>query len=173
MIKTARFEKVEVSSLDELRAWLTAHHAQHESVWLVRFKKTVPQKFIDRLDLLDELLCFGWVDGLARKLDHERTMQLISPRKQQAWAKSYKDRAARLIAEGRMKAPGLEAIKRSEKLGLWHATAQIDALVVPKDLMSVLKTDRSAADNFHDAAPSYRRNLTFEHSKRGVEVPQM
>lgn len=128
MIPTERFAKVEVASLDELRHWLARYHAQEESVWLVRYKKNVPDKFIDRLELLEELLCLGWIDGLARKLDEERTMQLISPRRQQAWAKSYKDRAAGLIAEGRMQASGLAAIERSKALGLWDATAEIDAL---------------------------------------------
>jgi hypothetical protein len=55
--------------------------------------KNVPDQFIDRWDVLDELLCFGWTDGLRRKLDDNRTMQLISPRRQQAWALT--DRARR------------------------------------------------------------------------------
>ena len=82
MIPTERFEQVEVACLDALRAWLADNHQREESVWLIRYKKSVPAKFIDRLDLLDELLCYGWIDGVARKLDDQRTMQLISPRKQ-------------------------------------------------------------------------------------------
>jgi len=105
MISTDRFEQVEVTSLDEVRAWLSVNYGRDESVWLVRFKKSVPNKFIDRLDLLDELLCYGWTDGIARKLDADRTMQLISPRKQQAWAQTYKDRVARLETEERMMPP--------------------------------------------------------------------
>lgn len=52
------------------------------------YMKIVPGKFVDRWDVLNELLCFGWTDGLRRKLDEFRTMQLISPRRQQAWAQS-------------------------------------------------------------------------------------
>jgi len=192
MIETERFEQVEVASLTELRDWLAANHMREDSVWLVRFKKSVPAKFIDRLDLLDELLCYGWIDGIARKCDDDRTMQLISPRKQQAWAQSYKDRAARLEAEGRMMPPGLAAIARAKALGLWDVYAAVDALTVPDDLRSALRAEGGAEVFFDAAAPSYRRNvlrwiaqakkpetrskrvaITVAHAANARKVPQM
>jgi uncharacterized protein YdeI (YjbR/CyaY-like superfamily) len=192
MIPTGRFDQVEVASLGELRIWLASNHGRHEGVWLVRFKKNVPSKFIDRLDVLDELLCYGWIDGIARKLDADRTMQLISPRKQQAWSQSYKDRVARLEAEGRMTDHGHAAIERSKALGLWDAYAPVDALSIPDDLRSALKAGRHAEAFFDAAAPSYRRNVlrwisqakkpetrarriatTVELSARGEKIPQM
>ena len=159
MIPTERFEQVEVTSLDELRGWLCVNHDRDEGVWLVRFKKTVPAKFIDRLDVIDELLCYGWVDGIARRLDGERTMQLISPRKQQAWAQSYKERVARLQAAGRMREPGRAAIERSRQLGMWDAYASVDALLVPDDLRFALRDCPGAERFFDGAALSYRRNV--------------
>lgn len=159
MIPTERFERVEVESLAALRAWLADNHARDEGVWLVRFKKNVPEKFVDRLDVIDELLCYGWVDGIARKLDDERTMQLISPRKQQAWAQSYKERAARLAEEGRLEPPGLAAIEASKRLGLWEAYAAVDALLVPEDLRAALRVVPDAEAFFDGSAPSYRRNV--------------
>ena len=159
MIPTERFEQVQITSLDELRQWLSANHAREEGVWLVRFKKNVPAKFVDRLDVLDELLCYGWVDGIARKLDDERTMQLIFPRSQQAWAQSYKERVARLEAEGRIEEPGRAAIERSKQSGLWDAYASVDALLVPDDLQSALRDSPEAEEFFEQTAPSYRRNV--------------
>lgn len=159
MLETGRFAKIEIEKLADLETWLASHHAQTESVWMVRFKKSVPSKYVDRLDVIDLLLCFGWVDGLARKLDDDRTMQLISRRRQQAWAKSYKDRAARLIDTGRMRPPGLAAIAESKALGLWDAYADSDALVVPDDLRMALCDQPLAEAFFGAAAPSYRRNV--------------
>jgi hypothetical protein len=43
--------------------------------------KQVPEKYVSIDEVLDELLCFGWIDGIRRKLDLDRTMQLIAPRK--------------------------------------------------------------------------------------------
>jgi uncharacterized protein YdeI (YjbR/CyaY-like superfamily) len=159
MLPTERFEQIEVSSREALRAWLAAHHAREEGVWLVTFMKCVPEKYLDRWTVLDELLCFGWIDGIRRKLDDRRTMQLITPRRQQAWAQSYKDRVARLEREGRMAPPGRAAIDRSRALGLWDAAAAVDALLVPDDLAAMLRAHPPADPWFQAAAPSYRRNV--------------
>ncbi|SNR95755.1 hypothetical protein SAMN06295967_101204 [Belliella buryatensis] len=91
MIQTDNFEKVEITTQEELRNWLVQNHQQKESVWLVTFKKSIPEKYLSTSQVLDELLCFGWIDGIRRKLDEHRTMQLISPRKVEHWAKTYKD----------------------------------------------------------------------------------
>jgi uncharacterized protein YdeI (YjbR/CyaY-like superfamily) len=159
VIETERFDKVTIASLNELRAWLAANHASTQSFWLVRWKKATPNKFIDRLAVLNELICWGWNDGLARKRNDLQTMQLIGPRKQQAWAQTYKNRAARLESEGRMQAPGRAAIARSKKPGLWNASAEVDQLVVPRDLAAHLSANPTALQFYRESAPSYRRNL--------------
>ena len=159
MIKTETFDKIEVASAQELRAWLLTHHGREESVWLVTYKKHVADKYLSTGQVLDELLCFGWVDGIRRKLDDERTMQIIGPRHTQAWAKSYKERAAKLIKEGRMTDAGLHSIEASKANGLWDYWADVDALIVPDDLRAALDALPLAAKNFDKSAPSYRRNL--------------
>jgi len=159
MIKTENFEKVEVTSALQLREWLEANHAQEASVWLVTFKKHIEGKYISRDDVLDELLCFGWIDGIRRKLDDDRTMQLIAPRQAQHWAKSYKDRVARLEAEGKMHLAGLQSIEESKQNGLWDFMDDVDALIMPDDLVAGLEAHPPALENFKLSAPSYRRNV--------------
>jgi uncharacterized protein YdeI (YjbR/CyaY-like superfamily) len=70
-----------VTSRAELRAWLKAHHAQQESIWLVTYKKADPARHVPYDAIVEEALCFGWVDSLPRKLDDARTMLRLSPRK--------------------------------------------------------------------------------------------
>ncbi len=158
-IDTDRFAKVEVASTDALTNWLARNHGQTDSVWLVTYKKHCGDRYVSRDQVLDALIAFGWIDGIRRKLDENRTMQLISPRKQQAWAKTYKDRAARLISENRMHPAGLAAIERAKTSGLWAVAADVDALVVPEDLLAALESSPQAARSFATAPPSYRRNL--------------
>lgn len=191
-IKTENFDKVEVSSSSEVWQWLTDHYEQEASVWLVTYKSSNTAKYVSRDEVLDALIAFGWTDGLRRKLDDERTMQLISRRRQQAWTKTYKDRAARLEAEGRMAEPGREAIQRSKALGLWNASDLIDALIIPDDLITALRAMPSADAFFSGTAKSYRRNVlrwiaaakkpetrakrittTVSCSALGQKVPQM
>ncbi|MEM7573646.1 MAG: YdeI/OmpD-associated family protein [Bacteroidota bacterium] len=157
MIKTENFAQIPVASTKELRQWLTANHQQKESVWLVTYKKIVPDKYLSTSEVLDELLCFGWIDGIRRKLDEERTMQLISPRKVEHWTKTYKERAARLIAAGRMEEAGLQSIAASKASGLWSFMDDVDALIIPDDLDEALDKHPTAKAFFTNINPSSKR----------------
>ena len=159
VIQTEKFAKLEVTSSQGLREWLEDNHRTEDSIWLVTWKASVPDKYLSTSDVLDELVAFGWIDGIRRKLDDTRTMQLISPRKAQHWSKSYKDRAARLIDEDRMAPAGLAAIARSKRDGLWSFMDDVDALSVPDDLQTALSRNADAMSYFDAAPASYRRNL--------------
>lgn len=159
MIKTENFAQVEVTSKRQLRAWLMTHHTQSDSVWLVTYKKHMGQRYVSVQDILDEVLCFGWVDGIRRQLDEERTMQMISPRQTQHWAKTYKDRAAKLIETGQMHPAGLAAIAESKRNGLWNFMDDVDALIKPDDLIAALEAHPPAQENFDAFSPSSRRNI--------------
>ena len=189
-IDTEKFAKVEVTSASELCRWLETNHAQPESVWLVTFKASVQDKYVSRDQVLDELISFGWIDGVRRKLDEHRTMQLISPRKTQHWAKSYKDRAARLIDEGRIAAPGMASIEAGKASGLWTFMDDVDALIWPEDLHKAFAGHRRAEANFAEFPPSAQRftlrwiklakteatrqkriKMTVERAEKGEFVP--
>ena len=164
MTRTENFEKVEIGSASALRAWLEANHDQAESVWLVTFKKHVGHRYVSREEVLDELLCFGWIDGIRRKLDDDRTMQLIAPRRVQHWARSYKERAARLEEEGRMRPPGRASIAASKEAGLWDFMDDVDALETPPDLAEALSGDPEAKGYF-DALPDAAKRNTLRWIK--------
>ena len=157
MIKTENFEQVVVENQAALREWLLEHHQQEASVWLVTYKKSEKEKYVSREEVLDELLCFGWIDGIRRKRDEKTSMQLIAPRKAQHWAKSYKERAAKLIEEGKMHAAGQASIDRGKASGLWHFMDDIDALILPEDLKKALNALPSAATFFDNINPSSKR----------------
>lgn len=171
MIPTDGFAQVEVRSAAELRDWLMEHHGQESSVWLVTWKKAPGAPHVPMDAVLDELIAFGWIDGLRRKRDDGRTMQLISPRRQQAWAASYKRRAARLESEGRMHASGRAAIAMAKAAGRWDDTEEVDALIVPDDLAAALAAHPAADLFFAQTAPSYRRNvLRWLHGAKRAET---
>ena len=157
MIKTESFEKVHIDSPDQLRSWLLHNHTQQESVWLVTFKKSEKGKYVSRDEVLDELISFGWIDGIRKKMDNTRTMQLISPRRVQHWAKTYKIRAEKLTKEGRMHLSGLNSIKAGKESGLWNFMDDVDNLIVPDDLRQVLESMKGASDFFDNINNSSKR----------------
>ncbi len=157
MIQTENFKQVEVTSKHELRDWLDKNQQQKESIWLVTYKKSVSDKYVSTSKVLDELLCYGWIDGIRRKLDENRTMQLISPRKVEHWAKTYKERAAKLIEEGKMQELGYQSIELSKQNGLWDFMDDVDNLVVPEDLQKGLDKLPGASEFFHAINDSSKR----------------
>jgi len=189
-MKPSDFEQVEVKSVAELWDWMDQNFARSDSVVLITWKRTHRDRYVSREDVLDALIAYGWVDGRRWKLDADRTMQMISPRQQQAWAKTYQDRADRLNREGRIKPSGISAIKAAKESGKWDDMSHVDALIEPEALIASL-TEAGALDWWRSAAPSYRRNvlrwvatgknavtrqmridIIAAHAARGEKVPQ-
>lgn len=152
-------ERVTISSVAELHEWFESNHAQHASIWLVTYKKVVAEKYVSREEVLDELISFGWIDGVRQAIDEVTTMQLISPRQTKPWAKSYKDRATRLVNEGRMRPSGIESVNLAKASGGWDAMNEVDSLEVPDDLLLALKSSGNAFLFFEDFPPSTKRNI--------------
>ena len=65
---------VEVKSRAEWRRWLERHHEQKESIWVVAYRKHCTSSYVPYDEIVEEALCFGWIDSVRRKLDDDRTM---------------------------------------------------------------------------------------------------
>lgn len=116
---------VRVRTRAEWRAWLAAHHAQGGAIQLV-FPKQAAAAFRDLTydALVEEALCWGWIDGTARRVDDDWTSLRLSPRRARSnWSPTNRARVARLLDEGRIAPPGLAAIERAKADGTWGADA--------------------------------------------------
>lgn len=151
---------VQVASRAEWRGWLAAHHAQAGSVWLVTFRKHVPDRHLPYDAVVEEALCFGWVDSLPRALDADRTMLLLSPRRRgSAWSALNKARAERMMAAGLMTSAGTETIEAAKRNGGWTKLDAVEALTVPGDLADALAARPPAAERFAAFPRSVRRGI--------------
>jgi uncharacterized protein YdeI (YjbR/CyaY-like superfamily) len=157
MTKTSNFSELQITSTTELRTWLESNHTQKESIWLVTFKKEIEDKYVSVSEVLDELLCYGWIDGIRRKVDDDRTMQLISPRKVQHWTKTYKDRFTKLEQQGKMTDAGRRSVEVSKKAGLWDFMDDVDALIKPQDFVDELDKYSDAKTNWDSFGASSKR----------------
>ena len=159
--KLDQLEHVEVKDRAAWRAWLKRHHTRTEGIWLVRWKKARLDRYIAYEAIVEEALCFGWIDATARPLDHERSLQLICPRKPKSvWSKVNKARVERLIAAGRMTTAGLKAIEVARANGAWNSLDEVESLVVPEDLARALARNKKAQGHF-DAFPRSARKYVL------------
>ena len=139
----------EFRSRDELRTWLQQNGRSESSFWLVTYKKHVPEYYLRYGEVVEELLCFGWVDGRSRRVDDDRTSLLVAPRKAgSTWSAPNKERVARLTEQGLMTAAGQRKIDDAREDGSWSYLDDIDRLIVPDDLGEALNRNAKARRNF-------------------------
>jgi uncharacterized protein YdeI (YjbR/CyaY-like superfamily) len=153
-------ERVQVESRQEWRQWLAENHTRTDGIWLVTFKKHCGDKYMSNDDIVEEALCFGWIDSLPRKLDDDRTMLWLAPRKPgSGWSKVNKERIERVMATGLMTPAGLEKIEAAKSDGSWSALDGVETLEVPPDLAAALAGFPSAPQNFAAFPRSARRGI--------------
>ena len=122
------------------------------------FKKHHPDH-ISWDEVVEELLCWGWVDSQPAKLDHDRSMLWIAPRSPKAnWSARNKGHIARMEAAGRIQAPGTEAVEYAKRVGTWDALNDVEDLIVPEDLARAL-ADAGLRPTWDGFAPSARRGI--------------
>ncbi len=159
--KLGNLERVQIERVSDLRDWLIVNHMQSESVWLVTFKKSAaPENYVSYDAFVDEIICFGWIDSVPRKLDQSRTMHLLSPRKAgSAWSAVNKDRVKRMELEQKMYPAGLEVVRQAKLDGSWDFLNDVDALIEPSDLASNLNQEPAARTHWDSFSRSSRRGI--------------
>lgn len=156
------YERIHPATRSEWRAWLAAHHDSCPGVWVVQWRTATGRPRLAYDDLVEEALCFGWIDGRANPLDDDRSMLMMTPRKPTSvWARSNKERVKRLIAAGSMTDAGLRAIEAAKDNGSWSALDDVDALIVPDDLRAALARDARAQRHFDAFPPSAKKMILY------------
>ncbi len=151
---------VELHDRADWRAWLEANHATSKGVWLVTRRGGAGGRRLDYDAAVEEALCFGWVDGQAATVDAQRGRQYFAPRRAGSpWAKSNKERVARLAAAGVMAPAGLAAVERARADGSWTVFDSAERLEVPDDLAAALDQLPPARAEWDAFPPSARKHI--------------
>ena len=151
---TDAYQRLQPQTRSAWRMWLATNHETARGVWVITWKKGASRTGPSYDDIVEEALCFGWIDSTRQKVDDERSMLMVTPRKpRSAWAATNKERVQRLIAEGKMRPPGLAAIEEGKRNGAWERLDQSDAGEVPDDLARAIAKNKLAQQHW-DAFPS-------------------
>jgi uncharacterized protein YdeI (YjbR/CyaY-like superfamily) len=101
------------STATEFQAWLSAHHASAQEVWVGFYKKASGRPSMTWQEAVDEALCFGWIDSVRYSIDEVSYRQRFTPRRPGSnWSAINVRRVQELAKDGRMRPPGLEAFAR-------------------------------------------------------------
>jgi len=115
------------------REWLEKNHEKKKEIWLVFYKKSTAKQVMTYQEALDDALCFGWVDGMEKRIDDQRYALRFSPRTaKSAWSTNNVKRYKELLVLGKITDAGKAVFSRkshvytpfSNKKGAidWHKT---------------------------------------------------
>jgi uncharacterized protein YdeI (YjbR/CyaY-like superfamily) len=155
-------EIVEVADRTAWRAWLAAHHAQTAGVWLAMPRKGATFRAPTYDEAVEEALCYGWIDSTANTLDDQVSLLYFAPRKRgSAWARTNKERIARLERQELIAPPGQVVIDRAREDGSWTALDSVEAGEVPDDLAAALAANPTAATYFDAFPPGAKKQILW------------
>ncbi|NJN01197.1 MAG: hypothetical protein HC873_04540 [Leptolyngbyaceae cyanobacterium SL_1_1] len=157
-----KFQQVEVTSRAQWRTWLSEHQAETDGIWLITFKKHCADKYVSYDAVVEEALCFGWIDSLPRKLDSDRTRLYISPRRKGSpWSRLNKQRVADLLEKGLIMPAGQQKIDQAKADGSWTVYDEVEDLIIPADLATVLEADPVAKTHFPALSDSAKKGILW------------
>jgi hypothetical protein len=146
----------------ELRAWLEEHHATASELWVGYYKKASGRRSLTWSQVVDEALCFGWIDGKAQRIDENRYRQRLTPRKANSnWSGINIAQVAELRAEGRITPAGEAAFAaRREGPSAVYSYERIAGAPWPRELRCTSPRHSPSIDN------------ALERSSRSLEMPE-
>lgn len=144
------------------RAWLAAHHATARGVWVASWRKASGRAPVPYVDLVEEALCFGWIDSTVNTLDDDRGLQLMTPRKaKSSWTRLNRRRVAELEADGRMTDAGRAAVEVAKANGWWMLYDSVEDLIEPPELAAALDASPAARATWDAFPPSARKQMLW------------
>ena len=159
----AELDELIVANAEALRAWLSSNHATSTGVWLALSRKGGTVTTLTWQQAVDEALCFGWIDGQARKGNEEISWIRFTPRRpRSSWSQRNVAHVARLEEQGRMLPPGRAAVEAAKADGRWAvAYAPPSEAEVPADLVAAIAADPAARAMFDVLTKANRFALIY------------
>lgn len=171
MSKIESAEKIYIADRKALRAWFIKNHAKVDSFWLVYDKVKDGKRHLTYDDIVEESLCFGFIDSQPRKVSETQASYYISRRKAKSeWSKRNKEKVAELTKRKLMHASGLAAVTRAKEDGSWSKIDGSENHVMPGDFAKILEKQASLRKHFDSLAPSMRK--AFLHRLQSARTPE-
>lgn len=143
---------------EELRAWLEKNHATERELWVGYYRKGSGRQSITWPESVDEALCFGWIDGIRKRVDAESYANRFTPRRPRSvWSAVNIGRVEELTRAGRMRPEGLKAFEaRTENRSGIYAYEQREPRL-PEPYAKRMRRDKAAWKFFQAQTATYRR----------------
>ncbi len=153
-------KQVYVKTRKEWRDWLSQHHEKSDGIWLVFYRKQTGKPTLEYDDAVEEALCFGWIDSIIKKIDDEKYVRKLTPRKADSrWSELNKKRIAKLKMQGFLTEAGIAKVRKSKASGLWDKPDRPISLEIPREFERALAKNKQAKSFFDQLTFSYQKQF--------------
>ena len=151
--------RVTCSDRSQWRSWLQQNHDSQAEAWLVYFRKSTGRPCVSYRESVEEALCFGWIDGLKKRIDEQRYAHRFTPRRPGSrWSQLNIRLAGELIERGLMTPAGQAAFDQRKTYDASSLkTRKTAEELLPPGMERELRANRKAWENYMALAPGYRR----------------
>ena len=147
---------------DKFHSWLEQSHQRCAELWVGFYKKSSGKPSITYPEALDEALCFGWIDGLRKKVNGDAYTVRFTPRKPKSqWSTVNIKKADKLSRAGRMRPAGINAFTGAHDQARKYSYEQRNQATLPPQQERRFRANRKAWDFFQAQTAWYRRTATF------------
>lgn len=146
---------------DEFRSWLEQNHLTEKELWVGYYRVETGKPTMTWSESVDQALCFGWIDGIRKKIDDESYCNRFTPRRPgSTWSKVNIAKVEELTAKGLMYPAGIEAFKKRKEnnSGIYSFENEIKDL--PEEFAAIFRQNTTAWEFYIAQPPSYRKTMT-------------
>lgn len=144
------------------RAWLQRNSESAPGVWLCSWRSATGKPRCPYPEVVEEAICFGWIDSTAGIMDAERALQLITPRKpKSSWTRLNRQRFAEMEKAGLMTESGRRVAEIARANGYWTIYDTVEDLVEPDDLVAALMANAAAKAAWSAFPPTARKQMLW------------
>lgn len=140
------------------RVWLQENHASRVELLVGYYRRATGKPSMTWSESVDEALCFGWIDGIRRRIDEQRYTIRFTPRRPNSnWSRINLDKVVALDKAGRMMPAGLEVYEQRNPAKSQRYSYEQAGLGLDAEYERTFKRRKKAWSWFENLAPSYRK----------------
>jgi uncharacterized protein YdeI (YjbR/CyaY-like superfamily) len=144
----------------QFRTWLKDHHDSDSELLVGFYKIDSGKPSMTWSESVDQALCFGWIDGVRKKIDDQRYSIRFTPRKPTSiWSAVNIAKVEKLIKQGLMQPAGLSAFQKRSKERSAVYSFEAEAKKLRADYETTFKSNPQAWEFFISQAPSYQKTI--------------
>ncbi len=145
----------------DFRAWLDTYHATADELWVGYYRKESGRPSITWPESVDQALCYGWIDGIRKRVDDASYTNRFTPRRKGShWSAVNRRRAEELIAAGLMQPAGLAAYEARDKNNAGNYGYESQPRALDDAYEAEFRADPAAWAYWETQPAHYRRGAT-------------